>query len=629
MRMIKLVLAATTAIIVSFLYSNTVVKADTGTGTVGNTSTFVYSQPQLVNNMDGTQANYQDIDRTDLNNFNDVWTSDDTSRFYNWLEEYFNGDINHNGISNGNEPYGVITRVNNYTVPMDELQEKINDMYNRFSGDNSAAWTALNELSPLYTGDPANDAFNMGTRDFLKDIYDIYNGFDDLIQTRTYGDYELNGIKFQKICEMVEVANDDEREAIKDMLTNALERTGLYGDDRSVEDAVNNIMYPSTRLVPRYHIVGFPNWVYREYNERYIDEEDWMNYVQNALNMLNMMPSNAFIEAAENYQAMFGASVDEISEQFRNSFLNSLDFSNSGMSDSEIEDFKNNIDDYILRNHLNDIIWDSRNRPYYMINPGDLRITDGGHGFNYNDIYSNYNNANNTSNVNFSQRLFPGGINDYGYMKDRYGIAKKFIDQFANCGLQQADVTRVLDYRIKSLLIGTGVNEQLTHRYVWTVEKKDEGDGEYTLLSNTDYVANTSFGFRPTSVGTYRITCYPEYTSESVNQIEMYAMEYTFLTDARCVLIAEQNFQGDNDTVTWPDGNVHKNYDQKVASARTTHPWNENGDLNPSGAENEPKYNNKYAKAWVLDVDDAMLDHTIIDLENGTIREDYDTERIQ
>ena len=94
-------------------------------------------------------------------------------------------------------------------------------------------------------------------------------------------------------------------------------------------------------------------------------------------------------------------------------------------------------------------------------------------------------------------------------------------------------------------------------------------------------------------------------------------------------MVDGENYETTVDNGHNDHGNVHKNYDQKVASARTTHPWNENGDLNPSGAENEPKYNNKYAKAWVLDVDDAMLDHTIIDLENGTIREDYDTERIQ
>lgn len=604
MRIIKRCASFACAIILAVQTGGTL--ASGSTGSVGSSYNFVYTQPDLRNTNYGSTSTYVDMDRSDVNGSYDRWSSLDTSQVYRDIERYaVDGDDlflpDNSDNLYGNLPYGYMTETRNYRVPYDELKELIDRLYELYpdgTGDSNflPAWTMFNEGSALYSGTPSNNAFPMGSNDF----YNSDNSF------------RLNGIDFTSLSAMYRAANSSEKETIRELVKKAVEESGVYSGSDEDGDGVTEV---------------------EEAVEAMLTETvDYEMQLNAALLGLQAALNSMFLDPHLRYSMLTDEQKSALLAKYRE-----LHGHNDGHGSS--------YGDYADIPGIDEEFWNFFSERGYTLSPGLLEdvLSEGDYTTRfYQDIVSTYNNyfKPDQSNdqydgqlQNFNNNLFPGGLYDYDYMPYRYGLAEYILEQYANCGVENIDLTRVLDYRIKSLWIGDSIHDSLTGRYVWTVEKEDS-DGEYTMISATDYVSNTHYGFRPTSKGRYRITCYPEYQSDSINRVASFATEYTILTDVGNVILSEQNFEarnsdGDANLVSSMDGNAHKSIDEYTLTNSVTHPWDEDGQLTNSGVETDPLYRNQYARAWVFDVDDAMLDHVIIDFDHGTIRDDYDTERIE
>lgn len=221
--------------------------------------------------------------------------------------------------------------------------------------------------------------------------------------------------------------------------------------------------------------------------------------------------------------------------------------------------------------------------------------------------------------VHFSDEIVNGGVYDATYMHHRLRLAEHILNAYNNMGVQTVDITKVLDYRITSLWVGAEQRKEPTGRYIWTIEKQDS-DGKYTLISDTQNnpaKQGIDFSFRPSSAGRYRITCYPQYTSSTCNKIAVYATQYSFLSDTKNVLFSEQFFE---------KGDTYACIDEVMDTSISSPMWNEGID---DAQDAVTLYKNEHATFWELDVTDAMIGKDIINLDNGTVRSDFDTERIK
>lgn len=216
---------------------------------------------------------------------------------------------------------------------------------------------------------------------------------------------------------------------------------------------------------------------------------------------------------------------------------------------------------------------------------------------------------------------------DTYYADKRYELVSHLVDAMSSWGVNEVDVTTMLDYRIKAIKIGTKTKDTPTGRYVWTVEKLDQ-DGQYTDqgLAGTNTVTTSSrFSFRPQSAGKYRITCYPEYKKESSCYVSGGAMQYAYLTDTNTVLFAEQNFVQGDTSMKGPSGNTIKSVEyRETLTTQTGWQFGQNNNNSTTST-----YINPYLQSWELNVTPDMVDRNIVDFSNGGIALDFETERIE
>ncbi|MCR5479036.1 MAG: hypothetical protein K6F27_04135 [Ruminococcus sp.] len=216
---------------------------------------------------------------------------------------------------------------------------------------------------------------------------------------------------------------------------------------------------------------------------------------------------------------------------------------------------------------------------------------------------------------------------DTYYADKRYELVSHLVNAMSSWGVNEVDVTTMLDYRIKAIKIGTKTKDTPTGRYVWTVEKLDQDD-QYTDqgLAGTNIVTTSSrFSFRPQSAGKYRITCYPEYKKESACYVSAGAMQYAYLTDTNTVLFAEQNFVQGDTSMKGPSGNTIKSVEYRETLTTQTG-WQFGQNRNNSTVST---YINPYLQSWELNVTADMVDRNIVDFTNGGIALDFETERIE
>jgi hypothetical protein len=230
----------------------------------------------------------------------------------------------------------------------------------------------------------------------------------------------------------------------------------------------------------------------------------------------------------------------------------------------------------------------------------------------------------------FATEIINGGVYDSSNMLQRYRLAMYIIEAYENAGAEWIDITRVLDCRIKKLETRNDLEDNYTGKFYWLIEKWD--GGSYVPVGEYDNMGQF-LNYRFTSVGDYKITRYPYYTTKKGFSVAMYACEYSFISDTRNVIFMDENFTNGSSNVPsmYSTGDSHKSYDVETIIDETEARWR-NGNQQVSGANsdsNTPLFENDYAECYPFHITDAELDMTILDLQNGGVRSNFDTERIK
>ena len=570
---------------------------------VGGVQTLHYTDPQTRGWDSGDQITYANSAPSYASSANSRWGRVRNSEtIYRSWETYKVDDSDELSPSNegtwGNSGvYGYFPRTVTYRIPINSdgsgygLRTDVDSFLNAF--DRLGFYTIFNTggNNPLYYGVRDNNTIHMGSRDFF--------GIDGAVGNT----FRLGNNTYDSILEMYLAADASQRSIIIDCLREALEKMGY--DSAEIQNMINQLQN-AAQTGDSLAAQGWNNTQIKTYLIQ-------QGFISSSLNGLLF---GGFI-------SLLGPAPNTVSTDDFADFIERWLFTHNGAlpegfdgSDTQTQ-----------------VFWLGGPRGFSINgNATDSLLPDGTF---YTVPYSYYYQMgiDDTSDlVHFGQDLINGGVYDARDIHNRIGIVDHVLRAYETLGVDTVDVTRVLDYRIKSLWIGAGEKDTLTHKYMWTIEKKD-ADGSFTLYPLANSIAGTltpmkDFYFRPTSVGTYKITCYPEYTTTTVNKVAAYATEYAYLTDTGNVFLMDQNFQGD--TVPSLDGNTHSMIDEEIETGEATG-WNwdgSNADVNTTDP-NAPRHQNEYAQTWVIDVDDGMIDQTIIDLNSGTIRMEFDTERIE
>lgn len=232
----------------------------------------------------------------------------------------------------------------------------------------------------------------------------------------------------------------------------------------------------------------------------------------------------------------------------------------------------------------------------------------------------------------FGTEIIDGGVYDSSKMLQRYRLAMYIIEAYENAGAEWIDITRVLDCRIKKLETTQGIEDNYTGEFYWLIEKIDEATGKYVPVASYDHMGQF-LNYRFTSKGHYKITRYPYYKTKTGFSIAVYACEYSFISDTRNVIFMDENFTNGSSNLPpmYSTGNNHMSYDKDEILSETDPMWRTGNGQNSSSLQddNTPLYENEYSDCYTYDISDAELDRTILDLQNGSIRSNFDTERIK
>ena len=203
----------------------------------------------------------------------------------------------------------------------------------------------------------------------------------------------------------------------------------------------------------------------------------------------------------------------------------------------------------------------------------------------------------------FSDDLVTGGVKDAYTVQNRTAIVREIYNILNNAGIDTVDVTNIVDYRIKSLLIGKKSDKEYTERFRWTVYRLDETGAPtaiYQRGTSADNIYTDTFSYRFTSAGKYLVKAEREYATILTNSVEAYATEYTFLSDTGDLLTSEQYFT--------PGGK----YDvvDIVQDRETNIEW-------------------ETCDTFDVNVTDAQVDKIMYDFSTGDVIGGFDTERIE